>query len=494
MKNIIKFSIIFLLISQIGKSQNMADAFRLSFNQINGTARAGAMGNAFGALGGDFTSLSINPAGIGIFLNNEFVISPSMDLYKSDLTVNQSVFSDNNYRLGLNNIGFVGKIGGGKNSVGKVSFNWGIGMNKVFDFNQVSFGENNDSPSSFLDGITDWANSEQLSNAYLNSDFNRVDYRDWPTKLAWDTYLLNPALDSQGKEIDGSYQNLLYLNEKVNQRKSFDQRGGINEMVIAGGFNFNHRFYIGATLGLQSVNINQITHYTEEFGGNSFMFTDNYSLTGNGVNFKLGVIYKPVDFVRLGFAVHTPTFFNALDQSNTLSMNAALLEDHTDEGTNLYNYDFNTPLKTVFSGALVIGKFGLVSLDVEALNYASMRFRNPDDDMTDLNSSIGNNFKSVVNIRAGGELKLSEQLSLRAGYENYGNPYNSSFSGFEPVLSKNSSVTSFGIGYNAGKLFADVTYRMMTTKYIVSEVQSNFDNLSLLNNNNKVLFTLGFRF
>jgi hypothetical protein len=58
------------------QAQDLADALRYSNLTIQGTARAGAMGNAFGALGGDFTSASINPAGIGVYRTSEFTITP----------------------------------------------------------------------------------------------------------------------------------------------------------------------------------------------------------------------------------------------------------------------------------------------------------------------------------------------------------------------------------------------------------------------------------
>ena len=48
-------------------AQSEIDALRFSQEDIQGTARAMSMGGAFGALGGDQTGVSINPAGIAVY-------------------------------------------------------------------------------------------------------------------------------------------------------------------------------------------------------------------------------------------------------------------------------------------------------------------------------------------------------------------------------------------------------------------------------------------
>ena len=50
-------------------SQGVVDALKYSQQDIRGTARYMGMAGAFGALGGDITTLSQNPAGIGVYRN-----------------------------------------------------------------------------------------------------------------------------------------------------------------------------------------------------------------------------------------------------------------------------------------------------------------------------------------------------------------------------------------------------------------------------------------
>ena len=48
-------------------SQNIYDALRYSNNDVEGSARFSAMSGAFGALGGELSAISVNPAGSAIF-------------------------------------------------------------------------------------------------------------------------------------------------------------------------------------------------------------------------------------------------------------------------------------------------------------------------------------------------------------------------------------------------------------------------------------------
>ena len=61
-------------------AQNEVDALRYSTQNLSGTARFSAMGGAFGSLGGEFSALSSNPAGIGMYQVSEFTFTPSFNL------------------------------------------------------------------------------------------------------------------------------------------------------------------------------------------------------------------------------------------------------------------------------------------------------------------------------------------------------------------------------------------------------------------------------
>ncbi|HBG86160.1 MAG TPA: transporter, partial [Marinilabiliaceae bacterium] len=57
------FALIIFLQTGLLIAQVPEDALRLSLNRTSGTARSLSLSNAMGALGGDHSSIGINPAG-----------------------------------------------------------------------------------------------------------------------------------------------------------------------------------------------------------------------------------------------------------------------------------------------------------------------------------------------------------------------------------------------------------------------------------------------
>ena len=72
-----------ILIPCLAMAQNEVDVLRYSQLTFGGTSRSVAMGGAFGALGADFSSLSINPAGIGLYRKSEVSLTPGFFTQKT---------------------------------------------------------------------------------------------------------------------------------------------------------------------------------------------------------------------------------------------------------------------------------------------------------------------------------------------------------------------------------------------------------------------------
>ncbi len=493
----IHYIIVLIFLSSTAFGQTFADALLLSNTQIHGTARSAAMGNAVGALGGDFTSLSVNPAGIGLYQTSEFTFTPSFSFNESEVQVGGQKYSDNDFEFNLDQVGYVGayKLSSSSSS-SLVSVNFGVGFNKLADFNQTAMGAFNQSPVSFLDGIVDYANTESLSNGYLSRQIGEIEYRDWQAKLAWETFLMNSATDINGNEIDGQYVSILFEDERVDQRKTWVTSGSITEYVLSAGLNFNHKFYLGATVGIHDVYYKRNQLYTEQLSEDSFSYRDRYLLTGTGFVFKLGAIYKPTSSVRFGLAFHTPTYYQ-LDEENNLIMSSELQRSNRYEGTNLFGYDFRTPLKAVLSGAFVINKAAIISFDAEYLDYSSMRYSDGSggDDMDDIDMDIDRNYEQVFNFRLGGELRVTNQVSVQAGYEYYGEPFKSNASIADTGSLKHElSSVSVGVGYSYKSFFIDAAFKQYTKNSNIFDQQPNFSNLASDSYNRKLLLTLGFRF
>ncbi|MBT6766360.1 MAG: hydrocarbon degradation protein, partial [Prolixibacteraceae bacterium] len=138
MKRLIKLFAILFFIPFFVEAQDLADALRYSNLQIQGTARSGGMGNAFGALGGDFTSVSINPAGIGLYRSGELSLTPTFGQTQVESNYLGSMRSDSKYNFAFNNISYVSTIQTqNRSETGIISVNVGIGFNRLKDFNST---------------------------------------------------------------------------------------------------------------------------------------------------------------------------------------------------------------------------------------------------------------------------------------------------------------------------------------------------------------------
>jgi hypothetical protein len=94
-------------------AQDLADALRYSnLQQYLEQLAAGAMGNAFGALGGDFTSASINPAGIGLYRSSELTITPISGSSKVESMYYGNGSEDSDYKFSLSNMSYVYSVAG----------------------------------------------------------------------------------------------------------------------------------------------------------------------------------------------------------------------------------------------------------------------------------------------------------------------------------------------------------------------------------------------
>jgi hypothetical protein len=242
---------------------------------------------------------------------------------------------------------------------------------------------------------------------------------------------------------------------------------------------------------------------------------DEYlSTTGVGINLKLGVIVRPIDQLRIGLALHTPTLYNIKDMYATTITSD--LEGYAGNGTQTqssrdfnngfdgeFTYNFSNPLRLmggisyVFSeNADVSRQRGFISADIEYLNYQGSTFtasdatNNAGSYFTDLNQAVDRVYRSAINARVGGELKF-ETFMVRGGFAYFGNPYASGHDAAKRMK------ISGGLGYrNKGK-FIDLTYVHQLTGdhyYPYRLDNGTFSPVDLRNGTGTVLLTFGFKF
>jgi hypothetical protein len=477
MKQVYLTLVTLLGMTAISMAQYVDNALLFSQQNYGSTARSKAMGNAFGALGGDFGSLSINPAGIGIYQRGE--VSTTISLVNSNSTESTyqgSSYKDNNNNFNFKNFGYVSAIPGSSSTSGLVSINFGLGYNRLANFNQNTFVGSESSPYSRMDAFAQQTNGIPYNNLVTVDGYDPYNSVPWESKLAWENYLIDVANPTTG---GNQYSTFLLDNEKVKQRESAHKEGFINEYVATFGANFNHTLYLGATIGMQDLFYDEAKMYTEigidEATSNlkswgKFDYTNSSRSTGIGYNLKLGAIYRPIPNLRLGLALHTPTYFH-IKESYSSVMSSNLVGISTDaNGTHNevsplgnYKYDFRTPLRAIGSVAFQIEKRAMISLDYEFVDYSTMNFSRGlgGDNFSVENSDIKTIYKAASNVRVGAEVKLTNAFSLRGGLEFMGNPYKSTAYGVsQPNADYKYRTYNGGFGYRAGKFSIDMTYSM----------------------------------
>ncbi len=509
----IQYLVLLLLVSSTLAGQNMVDALRLSDNRLQGTARASAMGNAFGALGGDFTSTSINPAGIGLYRSSEFVITPKFGKTDVDGSYLNRTFTESKYNISVPNMGYIANINTNRTSESSlVSFSIGIGYNRLNNYNINKLVNGSGATSSMLDQFA--LNSDGYSPSQLDAFYEELAAYDESTGIGTDLLYSEDGIYAHDMQVEPFTDN--FTNYEHSQRKSFSQKGNVDEYVISAAANFNHKLYVGATIGIQDIYFREYTtllEYDINYGStlpttylNDYSFNTNLRTTGSGYNIKLGAIYKPINDLRLGFAYHSPTFYQLHDNFNNNMYSSITYSDG--EGTyeanspiGNYDYEMQSPMKAIFSAAYVIGKAGLLSIDYEFVDYSSIKMQDGSDgyDFFSENEDIQEAYKAVGNIHIGGEYRLTDSFSLRGGYEYYPSPFNqNAFGADQPNSNANESAISAGFGWKQGGFFFDMAYKHSTsTNYLnlydvpesVEAPVGKFENMS-----DYATFTLGFRF
>jgi hypothetical protein len=488
------FAILLLtLFSAILFAQNETDALRYSLINYSGTARFMSMSGAYGALGANFSSLSQNPAGIGLYRKSEFSITPVLSSNNSESNYIGSMNTDARTTLYLANIGYVMSIKLNENNAShlkQIQFGFGMNRQAMFNNRMLVNGVISDTTGTLMLQYRD--DADIAGNERANLD-------DFGAGLAYDANLLYQ--DNSGIwQVDLPYGPL-------QQTKSIENRGGITETVLSAGTNFDDKLFLGITFGFPHINYQEESTYTEKDTENGSLELKSYTRTeylntkGTGFNFKFGFIYKPVDYIRIGGAIHTPTAYNDMNDSYGATMTSYFdrppisgntstrFEANSPDGN--YDYKITTPMRALGSLAFIIGQYGLLSVDYEYIDYTTARLRfSASEDLEAMNTANGkirSTLTSANNFRLGTEWKAG-MFAFRGGYNLYGSPYKNE--GMSGLGSRTGYSLGFGIQEKA--YFLDFSYNHISSKdlyYIYGYAPASSNTY----NSNSYSFTLGFR-
>jgi hypothetical protein len=479
---------ILALLSQ-AEAQNPDDALRYSQQFYSGTARFSAMGGAFTALGGDLSAIGLNPAATGVFRRSEFSFTPHSG-YTNTLTRFTSTSDDIRYNFSIGQFGFIMPITEKGSESGLVSANFGYSYNQNNNFNTNTVIRGVNSTSSMADY---WASSSN-GTLYTNLSGSQA--------LAYDAWLIDTITGTGAMQYGTVFSRYGDQASTYGQdvRRVISNEGSSGEHSFSLGANFNNNLFVGATLGISRFNYTGHYEHLETdrqntiFDFNSFSYVDHFEAAGTGFNLKAGLIYIPVDFLRLGAAIHSPTIYKVreyyYDNLTSTFDDGSRYEFSSDAFR--FNYRLTTPFRAMAGAAVQIQKFALLSFDYEYLDYSITRFSNASDgyDYYNENQSIKDIYKSAHNFRAGAEYRLGS-LYLRGGYGYYGKAFNAA----EANSDKFHSVISAGLGIRQSNFFFDMGFSKLQSseKYFMYN-HENVDPVIIETARINIQATIGFRF
>ena len=509
------YTIIFLLSSYISFSQTPEDALRLSWYQLKGTARNQAIGGAMVSLGGDATANHINPAGLAFFKTSDVFLTPGLQFGKS-----KSMFrGTNNTGTGQTNfdLGTSGFVFGGFGHKAKNSF--GITVTQQANFNYTTYYKGLNDYSSYAEPLAD---EFAASNLYPDDALKYDSKISIPTRMAIYTYLVDTATVNGNLTVIAHSENP----SSRDQENRVESSGGITEINLGWGSEVSKKFMAGISLGINIINQERRTYFHESDAtgnaNNDFSFLtydETLIIKGSGLNLRGGLIYRPKEYIRLGLAVHTPTWMAlketvssgfAADLENLFgpgngydSVGMATITGGSEQTEN--RYMLNSPTKIMISGSYVFREVaditrqkGFITADIEYTNYKWMNY-GPDNGESNTeskaeyepyNEAIDAVYKGTFNFRLGGELKF-KTIMARAGFAYYTSPYN------DEELKGRKMFVSGGLGYRNKGIFIDLTYVQRLNKdislpYRVNPPRANTF-ADLKENGGNVLLTVGFK-
>ena len=516
-------------------AQSAIDAYRLSQPDLKGTARFMGMAGAFTALGGDLSTISQNPAGIGVFRKNDIGFTLNLDCQNatSAWTGNQFQQTIDQTKFLLNNIGFVWTIRLPLESCPNVNF--GFTYNKSVSFNRRytgmmplsgSLSELIASNANYYGYKPDDLAMGNNYNPYFDSNY------DWLSILGYNSYLISPMGNQYIGQWAGETDATGNITSQTSGTGYFDvkESGGIDSYNIAFGGNIHNVVYWGMDFDIIHMNYN-IDAFWDENLDNAYVGNNDggivrqnysdwslynwYNCNGTGFNYKLGLIVKPIPELRLGFSFATPTWYNLTENYYAdiqyLNGNKPLASqyDFFSTPTAYDNVNLRTPWKLNAGAALVLFNRLIVSADYEWNKYSTMKWSVPssggwydpwtdnpwydpwysstpdtranyisNDPYYETNRNIQNYYKATNTFRIGAELRLTDRFSLRAGYSHVDSPVTSELKSDNDLIATAGTLPNYRVDNSTNYVTAGLGYNFdrfyIDAAYVYKHMDSEY--------------------
>lgn len=512
----------FLTISQSAQAQGGYgnDALLYMRQNPSGTARTLGLAGANVSLGADFGNLTSNPAGLGFYTKSEASITPGVGFGTTDaaqLPSNAPTGSGfpsisstaNSFHLASVGLVFANRRPDNDNSSDWRGGAFALGFTRLADFNQsLRYQNSTDDNHSFF---------QRLREPYNNGDYTSADYQanlddiqsqnDSRNYTNIDGLAYGTGLTDQIRVTPPGTTPILYRigtpvrSGAITQTEDILTKGSLSQFDLGYGGNYRDRLYIGGGIGIVSLRRTRTSTFSESSSGEQdFVSTDYLKTTGTGINARLGIIVRAADALRLGASIQTPTYIRLTDDySTTLTANSKYAAQGTFSSLTTataipFEYSITTPFRANGGATVVLGKAGFITGDVEYVGYSQAKFNttdgSSDQGLNDGNYNIANNYRSVVNFRAGAEGRF-DIFRLRAGFAYYASPYKND------TFDRHQTYYSAGAGIRTSSFFLDAAGMYLTGKELYQPYSLAYTTpptVSMTNNRFTVSLTGGLLF
>jgi hypothetical protein len=457
-------------------AQDVTDAISYSMDDIQGTARFRAMSGAFGALGGDMSSVNINPAGSAIFNYSHASLSLGLFNTNNDVTYDVNTInrtnSYSNSNLDLNQLGAAFVFNNTNVNSRWKKFTLSLAYDRARDFDQdwVASGTNTNSIDSYFlsnannsqtpFGILKLQPGEFIEEAYADIGSIGNGYQIQQAFLGYWSGIIDPMnLDNDTNNNETNYVSNIAAGN-FNQNYLYSASGYNGKFAFNFATEYDDKFFFGLNLNAHFINYEKFTRLNESNSNNESLvnnlaFENLLTSNGSGFSFQLGTIVKLTQALRAGVSYNSPTWYRINEEliQGINSNNADPEINFISDIVNIYpEYRLQTPGKITGSLAYIFGKKGLLSFDYAVKDYSNIKFRPTSDGVfSDLNNNIGNTLTSAASYKAGGEYRF-KQFRFRGGYRFEESPYkDNDFYG-------NLNGYSLGLGYSFGDFNIDLAF------------------------------------
>ena len=478
-----------------GYSQNLLDAIRWSQTGFTGTARSMGLGGAVTALGADWGSAAVNPAGLGMFRKGEISITPAIHSITSNLTMldqnNKSTktnFNLTSWSFIIANPIYSPEGDGTLKTEGFKSWTFAFGYTNLANHHSrrsaVGFNQQN--------SVTDWLAS--ISNG---NDFNVIANPDngyYYPYIAWWTY----AIDT----LAGSSSQYLGVANKANVEQQYYEftSGKTSDWTIAFAGNWSDKIFVGLGINIRDLRFSYTPRSIKEKDINNvypdtvfnpangqypfeeLRLIESLELAGTGINVNFGVLSHVTDFLRIGFGIKSPSYVAVREEYGSRIEHVFADSLWTADIQGNFSYKLVMPFEVYAGAAMLLGKWGMISVDAFYKDPTQMLFDAQEgiNVFSDLNESIGRYFQTLYGVRGGAEFRYETfYVRLGGGYQSpLLTPEASIYydqEGNQKTLNDATIHYSGGIGFRTKDFYVDITFFQQKSqeKYLLYDIKES---------------------